>query len=159
MTTTNRDAALDEASIPQPKPSASKLSVPVLHGITLNQLEATRGYTNTCAAIDRLHANVGEGIKRPCRPTLVEVDVIRVELERVSRGHEGDTSPYGDGVRYALSTARGVAQLREVEERIQVMTLGCSYPITIHTAKRYHREHGDGAAAAIELELRSGRTP
>lgn len=159
MTTKNRDAALADVSIPQPKPSASKLSVPVLHGLTLNQLEATRGYTDTCSAIGRLHVNVSEGIERPCRPTLVEVDVIRVELERVSRGHEGDTSPYGDGARYALSTARGVAQIREVEERLQVMTLGCSYPITIHAARRYHREYGNGAAAAIELELRSGRTP
>jgi len=45
------------------------------------------------------------------------------------------------------------------EERRQVMTLAVSYPITLDTAKRYHRKHGPGAAAAIELELSSGRAP
>ena len=49
--------------------------------------------------------------------------------------------------------------LDQREERRRVMTLACSYPITLTTAKRYHRKYGDSAGAAIELELRSGRTP
>lgn len=118
MTTTNRDAARDEVSIPQPKPSASKLSVPVLHGLTLNQLEATRGYTDACARATAAHDAAltimpDHGGERPPMTSIARVK--RLFEQATPRIAEVDSSSYGDGVRYALSTARVVDQLQEVE--------------------------------------------
>ncbi len=122
MTTSNRDAAgkmggnvLDDVSIPQPKPSASKLSVPVLHGLTLNQLEAIRGYVDVCASVNRVYANVSGNDARTSPPEPWEVDVVSVEFKAIAKGYDGDTSPYSDGARYALSTPRVASQLRAVE--------------------------------------------
>ena len=91
---------------------------------------------------------------------------IAERLRQRSARHRARQAEYPEGA-LAHEESKAVADCYDAlaemvdqrEERRQVMTLACSYPITLTTAKRYHRKCGDSAEAAIELELRSGRMP
>lgn len=94
------------------------LSVPVLHGLTDDQLEATRGYCDACSKVAAAHGAAlsimpdhgGE------RPPVTSIARVKRLFEQASPSFaETDTSSYGDGVRYALNTPRVVDQLRDVE--------------------------------------------
>lgn len=121
MTTKTRDAALDDVNIPQPKPSASKLSVPVLHGLTFNQLEATRGYCETCAAVTQVHETLmaisvqtGGGPWR--RPPEI-IDPIRGSVRRITDALTANNSgSYEDGMRYALTMPKVAVAWQEIAD-------------------------------------------
>jgi len=131
MTTSNRDAAgkmggnvLDNVSIPQPKPSASKLSVPVLHGLTLNQLEAIRGYCETVASVLSMRKAIESIAEAKPSPTLAMSPALhfaawsapfRVGVKSLEDSARWE-GPYEDGVRYALTLPNVATAWQEIAD-------------------------------------------
>jgi len=97
------------------------LSVPVLHGLTHDQLEATRGYVEAATAVttmflrvEELRASTPAGERPPLafmRPLVVQTEALR-ELER-------DDDAYGHGVKYALSSSAMSSKMFCVEAALE----------------------------------------
>lgn len=88
-----------------------------LHGLTLDQLEAIRGYSDTATALDRIepHALTLTG-----ESSLVEIGRVstgaKVILAAAEPSREG---PYADGVRFALEQPTFGERLNRIKDLVR----------------------------------------
>lgn len=92
-------------------------SPPTLHGLTLAQLEAIRGYSDTASSIA---AMLPDAVALGADSSVFEIGRVRRSLDNIrAASNEDRVAPYADGVRFALAVGYIADQFAEVEAHVE----------------------------------------